>query len=320
MYYLFKNDPIVNPSNYQGNSFRDGNYWYKVFTDLKEFDSECKMLEAIYSCPGTVKLFDYGGLVKKDSNTQINYYAIKEEYVDGQTFEDYSNMSHDEESIIRLFVRLVSVLSDLESRGIIQNDLKPSNIIIKDDGNPVLIDFGISKRLDEKMSEIHTHISGNFSAPEKKEGKTPNVRSDIFSVGQLIKFYMDRNGGAQTYSKAFNNVREKCSKHSPDERYRTFAEVKKALREIQESKVTHKETIIKTRQKLSQTVDMILIGVMPFVKFMLDATCIFFLLLGSYMIFRPEDKEPLRTHADNPNLREDLKIVFTDIHNSFNED
>lgn len=78
-----------------------------------------------------------------------------------------------------------SGLADLHSRGIIHKDIKPSNLMLADDGQSVIIiDFGISSVLSQDVSLIRTTtgLSLAYSAPETFSG-TYLRESDYYSLG-----------------------------------------------------------------------------------------------------------------------------------------
>lgn len=81
-------------------------------------------------------------------------------------------------------------LHSIHSCGIIHRDLKPSNIMFRDDGDLAIIDFGISKEVsvvDELTSDNMVMGTVGYMSPEAGQGKTIDVRSDIYSLG--IIFY-----------------------------------------------------------------------------------------------------------------------------------
>lgn len=248
MHYIFNGVPIPLAMDYKGKSFSDGCCWYKVFKDEDSFFREKMMLEAVARahCPGVVQMYEAGILTEvRDDGHTIERPAIKEEYVEGATFEDYTGNHHNEEDGICFFIRLAEILSGLEHAHIIHNDLKPINIIVRD-GEPVLIDFGISKKEEEEVLGIHTFFSEGFSAKEKAN-KSVTYRSDICSFGYLIQYYMDRNpdGGAsarkRNYSEEFRSILRKCIDDDPEKRFPSFNDLTKALKDLAETRLQAEE-------------------------------------------------------------------------------
>ncbi len=334
MYYLFNDSPVSGPLVYVGKSFSDGEFWYKVFNEETSLDREKQMLEAANRarCPGIVKLYDAGALAEiNEEGRRIEYPAIKEEFVRGETFMEYTKSHYDEETGIRFFISLAEVFYGLEKVHIIHNDIKPINIIVRQSVSdnlvePVVIDFGIAKFEEEAVMDIHTQISDGFSATEKVKYKSVTIRGDICSFGYLIQFYMDRNpaGGAASrahnYSKGFIAVMAKCTEENPENRYASFGEIVQSLRKILDSRQKAIDNNPSKDRKawaifppLRRHLNMLI----PYVTVLLYLISGYFLGLGLYMRLRPDDKEPIRIHASDPSLSEDTSILFTDLINIF---
>jgi serine/threonine protein kinase len=84
-------------------------------------------------------------------------------------------------------------LHDLHRQQVLHLDLKPSNVILRDDGTAVLIDFGLSHHLqlpDLIREEIEGPIgTGPYVAPEQVYGDRSDPRSDIFALGVILYFF-----------------------------------------------------------------------------------------------------------------------------------
>lgn len=88
--------------------------------------------------------------------------------------------------------RIALALHDLHRQRVLHLDLKPSNVILREDGGAVLIDFGLSRHLDlpdlvgeEAEGPIGT---GPYIAPEQVLGVRSDPRSDIFALGVILYF------------------------------------------------------------------------------------------------------------------------------------
>lgn len=114
------------------------------------------------------------------------------EYADGHSLEDYiKNVSGliVEEKICSFFEPLLDAFDYAHKHKIIHKDIKPSNIIITEEGTPKILDFGIAALLDEGgESKDKDVIMGtpSYMSPEQVKGESLDQRSDIYSLGVLL--------------------------------------------------------------------------------------------------------------------------------------
>jgi eukaryotic-like serine/threonine-protein kinase len=97
------------------------------------------------------------------------YFAM--EYVDGILLDQYYvEKAYSLEARLRLFHSVCDAVQYAHSRAVIHLDLKPSNILVKSDGTPKLLDFGIARRLEnlnEPVSQTQLRCTPAFAAPEQ---------------------------------------------------------------------------------------------------------------------------------------------------------
>jgi serine/threonine protein kinase/tetratricopeptide (TPR) repeat protein len=92
-------------------------------------------------------------------------------------------------AVIELYVRLCSPLSFLHRSGIVHCDLAPNNVIVRADGQPVLIDFGLVSRATGAIGRESLEVGGVFRgtlpyiAPELIRGRIPDARADLYALG-----------------------------------------------------------------------------------------------------------------------------------------
>ncbi|MDQ0456923.1 serine/threonine protein kinase [Rhizobium paknamense] len=97
------------------------------------------------------------------------------------------------EEVISLGQRIATALADLHRQHVVHLDIKPSNILLRDSGEAVLIDFGLARHLDlpDLMQEEFRLPYGTapYMAPEQILGVRSDFRSDIFALGVLLYFF-----------------------------------------------------------------------------------------------------------------------------------
>jgi nucleotide-binding universal stress UspA family protein len=96
------------------------------------------------------------------------------------------------EEVARVGAKIAFALHDLHRQHVIHLDLKPSNVILRDDGEAVLIDFGLSRhdQLPDLVAEEFDDPvgTGPYVAPEQVLRERGDPRSDIFALGVILYF------------------------------------------------------------------------------------------------------------------------------------
>jgi nucleotide-binding universal stress UspA family protein len=96
------------------------------------------------------------------------------------------------EEVAAIGAKIAFALHDLHRQQVIHLDLKPSNVILRDDGEAVLIDFGLSRhaQLPDLVAEEFDDAvgTGPYIAPEQVRRDRGDPRSDIFALGVILYF------------------------------------------------------------------------------------------------------------------------------------
>jgi eukaryotic-like serine/threonine-protein kinase len=96
------------------------------------------------------------------------------------------------DEVAAIGAKIAFALHDLHRQHVIHLDLKPSNVILRDDGEAVLIDFGLSRheQLPDLVAEEFDDPvgTGPYVAPEQVRRDRGDPRSDIFALGVMLYF------------------------------------------------------------------------------------------------------------------------------------
>lgn len=109
-------------------------------------------------------------------------------YERGGTLSDLIKKGPIEAGRLRsIMLQLVDGLEVVHDRGILHRDLKPNNVIFREDGTPVLIDFGAARDFTERHSRSVTQIAtAGYSPPEQYgAGGQPGPWSDFYALGAI---------------------------------------------------------------------------------------------------------------------------------------
>lgn len=114
-----------------------------------------------------------------------NCHFIVMEYIDGITLDKYirnkGHLSNDE--TIDLSIQIAEGLKVAHKQGIIHRDVKPQNIVIKNDGTPKITDFGIARAVSSTTRNISIIGTVHYISPEQARNENIDFRSDIYSLG-----------------------------------------------------------------------------------------------------------------------------------------
>ncbi|MCV7196573.1 protein kinase [Mycobacterium angelicum] len=85
---------------------------------------------------------------------------------------------------------LADLLAYLDGKDVFRLDLKPSNIVVQNDGRPVVVELGLARRAQDQQSRL-TAVDGFvgtpiYLAPEQLRSEESDIRADIYTLGLLI--------------------------------------------------------------------------------------------------------------------------------------
>ncbi|MDR0513661.1 MAG: serine/threonine protein kinase [Coriobacteriaceae bacterium] len=156
----------------------------------------------------------------------------------------------DQKDVIAWGSQICEVLDYLHSRNppIIYRDLKPSNIMLKPNGEVVLIDFGTAREFKEGRADDTVALgTQGYAAPEQFGAHQTDARTDIYTLGATMYHLLTGHNPSEPpyvmhpirhwnpeLSSGLEQIIAKCTQRDPDDRYQSAAELLRALERYHE--------------------------------------------------------------------------------------
>ncbi len=161
------------------------------------------------SHPNLVRLFDFG--------TEDGRPFLVSEWIDGPDLQELRGDGGQVDGEA-LAIDLLAALDHIHRAGIVHRDVKPSNVVLDEDGRARLTDFGIAQPEDATRLTQTGMVMGTvpFIAPEVLRGEPSTRQSDLYSVGRLLDYMLGDDAPPQLAS-----LIARLSAEEPSERPRS---------------------------------------------------------------------------------------------------
>jgi tetratricopeptide (TPR) repeat protein/predicted Ser/Thr protein kinase len=232
-------------------------------SDRKQLEREAAAMSRL-NHPNIATVYDFNHV------DDLDYLVM--EYVEGETLADrlrHGELS--EKEVRRWGGQIAEALAEAHALGVLHRDIKPQNIMITQQGQAKVLDFGLAKlsRSERSIASTMTATADGsvlgtipYMAPESLAGKPATARSDIFALGavlyematgrrafradtspQLIDRILHEEPPAVTalnrqMSPGLERCIEKCLDKEPERRYQAVREVSVDLQRLGEVETT----------------------------------------------------------------------------------
>ncbi len=154
---------------------------------LRRFRNERQILAAL-DHPNIARLLDGG-----TTDDGRPYFVM--EFIEGPPLYKYCDNRTERGERLKLLSRSATRSQYAHQKQVIHRDMKPSNMLVTNDGVPKLLDFGIAKLLNPDMAgDIHSHptatalrmMTVDYASPEQVRGSDITYLSDVYSLGVIM--------------------------------------------------------------------------------------------------------------------------------------
>jgi serine/threonine-protein kinase len=182
----------------------------------RRFQREEQILASL-NHPNIARL--YGGAVTPDG---VPYFVM--EYVEGMRLDDYcleNRLSIRER--LALFRKVCGAVAYAHQHLVIHRDIKPGNIRVTAEGEPMLLDFGIAKVLDpatslggEQTVTFAAAMTPEYASPEQVRGEAMATTSDVYSLGVVLYRLLTGEGPYRTKTNRPEEIARAITEQEPE--------------------------------------------------------------------------------------------------------
>jgi serine/threonine-protein kinase len=152
---------------------------------IARFRSEARIMASLRH-PGVVQVFDCGEDELPDGS-RADYLVM--EFVAGEPLsrriEAAGQLGVGE--TMSIVAQVAQALQGAHARGIVHRDVKPSNLLVQDDGTVVLVDFGVARSTNVTSITSTNAVPGTalYMAPEQAAGRPVSGATDVYALGAV---------------------------------------------------------------------------------------------------------------------------------------
>jgi WD40 repeat protein len=150
---------------------------------LERFRREAQLVAAMDRHPHLITLFEVG-----EHNGQP--FFTMELVRGGSLAHRLRQPRQSQRELVAMLVKVARAVDHAHRRGVLHRDLKPGNILLDENGEPRVGDFGLARRLDQSASQAPSGVAGTvpYMAPEQARGDcgATTTAADVYSLGAIL--------------------------------------------------------------------------------------------------------------------------------------
>jgi serine/threonine protein kinase len=212
----------------------------------ERFSYEAKVV-ASFSHPHIVPVYDVGSVGQ--------YHYLSMDYLQGGDLSTWIKAGLEHREVEQIITQMAQALHYAHRKGYVHRDIKPDNILFREDNSAVLTDFGIAKPLNDNSNDSEKGMvvgTPAYMSPEQSQGKTIDARSDLYSLGVMfyqmltkelpykanepvamaLKHFQDPIPKMPIAQRRYQNLIDKLLAKEPAERFQSGLELCKAIERL----------------------------------------------------------------------------------------
>ena len=215
----------------------------EIKESIESFITEAKRLNKLS--------LHHPGIVRVNENFKANdtaYYVM--EYIKGYSVRKYVRQSKagrlTEEDALQLFRPIAETVGNLHKNKVTHLDIKPDNILIRENGQPVIIDFGLSKHYNSKGTPTSTTkafgFSDGYSPMEQYAGIiTFTPEADIYALAATLLYMLTGKNPQKSTDITPSIIRNSLPSNTSEE---TALGILKAMEKLKENRTSNVDELL----------------------------------------------------------------------------
>lgn len=174
--------------------------------------------------PNIVSVYEYG------EDNDVAFIAM--EFITGRELKDLFDKGErfPIRDSVRIMLQLLSALEYAHAHGVVHRDIKPANIVIAQDSQIKVVDFGIARIESSELTQVGTVLgTPTYMSPEQFLGLTVDGRSDIYSAGVILYQFLT---GERPFTGNMATMMQKVLNQAPVPPSTLNPDIPRALEEV----------------------------------------------------------------------------------------
>ncbi|MEN0068415.1 MAG: serine/threonine-protein kinase [Myxococcota bacterium] len=132
----------------------------------------------VLQIPGVVQI--------RDEGEHGTFVYVVTSRIHGEPFSSLAAVNRNPKSWMPSVLALLDILARVHLAGVTHADLKPSNILVDDQGRPTVLDFGLARGRAGLVHDGVVEGTPRYMAPEQRRGEPVTPRTDLYAVGAML--------------------------------------------------------------------------------------------------------------------------------------